>query len=110
MATIKVTRMDHYPVDSPVSWAVGFTVETNNGRSFYRDTTVSYQEASNDNLAIDIAYGKLQKKINQLVENFERQGSRVGSEYVVRTYTPPPVEQTTIVEEAIPETEEESSE
>ena len=89
MATIKVTRLDHYPKDNPVSWAIGFTVETNNGRSFYRDVTVSYQEAGNDNLAIDLAYGKLQRKINQLVENYERQGSRVGSEYVVRTYTPP---------------------
>ena len=59
MATTKVTRLEHYPKDNPVGWAVGFTVETSNGRSFYKDTTVSYQDAGNDNLAIDLAYGKL---------------------------------------------------
>ena len=51
MATTKVTRLDHYPKENPTGWAVGFTVTTNNNRSFYRDTVISYTDASNDNLA-----------------------------------------------------------
>ena len=89
MATTKVTRLEHYPKDNPVGWAVGFTVETSNGRSFYKDTTVSYQAAGNDNLAVDLAYGKLQTIINEQIARYERQGTRLGSEYVVRTYNPP---------------------
>ena len=105
MSTIRVTRLDHYPVDNPVSWAIGFTVETSNGRSFYKDTTVSYQEAGNDNLAIDLAYAKLQKIINEITARYEQQGSRLGSEYVNRDS--PPVATVTITETPIEETTEE---
>ena len=105
MSTIRVTRLDHYPVDNPVSWAIGFTVETSNGRSFYKDTTVSYQEAGNDNLAIDLAYAKLQKIINEITARYEQQGSRLGSEYVNRDN--PPVATVTIIETPIEETTEE---
>lgn len=97
MATTKVTRLDHYPKENPMGWAVGFTVETSNGRSFYRDTVIPYGDAPNDNLAIDLAYGKLQVKINNLIESYEKQGTRLGSEYVVRTYTPPTT--TTVITE-----------
>ena len=111
MATTKVTRLDHYPKENPMGWAVGFTVETSNGRSFYRDTVIPYGDASNDNLAIDLAYGKLQVKINNLIESYEKQGTRLGSEYVVRTYTPPPAVQTIITETPVEEatTEEEET-
>ena len=34
MATTKVTRLDHYPAENPIGWAVGFTVTTDNNRSF----------------------------------------------------------------------------
>ena len=105
MSTIRVTRLDHYPVDNPVSWAIGFTVETSNGKSFYKDTTVSYQEAGNDNLAIDLAYAKLQKIINEITARYEQQGSRLGSEYVNRDN--PPVATVTITETPIEETAEE---
>ena len=107
MSTIRVTRLDHYPVDNPVSWAIGFTVETSNGRSFYKDTTVSYQEAGNDNLAIDLAYAKLQKIINEITARYEQQGSRLGSEYVNRDN--PPVATVTITETPIEETTEEGA-
>ena len=107
MSTIRVTRLDHYPVANPVSWAIGFTVETSNGRSFYKDTTVSYQEAGNDNLAIDLAYAKLQKIINEITARYEQQGSRLGSEYVNRDN--PPVATVTITETPIEETTEEET-
>ena len=88
MATTKVTRLDHYPKENPTGWAVGFTVTTDNNRSFYRDTVISFTDAANDNLAIDLAYGRLQQKINDLTLTYEKQGSRLGSEYVARVYSP----------------------
>ncbi len=104
MATTKVTRLDHYPVENPTGWAVGFTVTTDNNRSFYRDTVISYIEASSDNLAIDLAYGRLRNKINNLVVSYEKQGSRLGSEYVDRGVVPPParvvITETPVEEEA----------
>ena len=99
MATTKVTRLDHYPKENPTGWAVGFTVTTNNNRSFYRDTVISYTDASNDNLAIDLAYGRLQQKINDLTLTYEKQGSRLGSEYVERLYTSPTT--TTVITETL---------
>jgi len=108
MATTKVTRLDHYPIEDPTGWAVGFTVTTDNGRSFYRDTVISFTDASNDNLAIDLAYGRLSSKLHMLTASYEKQGSRLGSEYVDRenppviliTYTEEPiVEEDPVVEE-----------
>ena len=55
MATTKVTRLDHYPAENPIGWAVGFTVTTDNNRSFYRDTVIPFTDTSHDNLAIDLA-------------------------------------------------------
>ena len=100
MATTKVTRLDHYPAENPTGWAVGFTVTTNNNRSFYRDTVISFTDADSDHLAIELAYGRLQSKLNDLTESYEKQGSRLGSEYINRdnppvirtTYTETPVE------------------
>ena len=105
MSTTRVTRLEHYPKENPVSWAVGFTVECSNGRSFYKDTTVSYQDAGNDNLAIDLAYGKLQKVISEMTQRYEQQGNRLGSEYVDRTNIP--AAEVRITETPIEETTEE---
>ena len=100
MATTKVTRLDLYPVEDPTGWAVGFTVTTDNNRSFYRDTVIPFTDASHDNLAIDLAYGRLSSKLQMLTASYEKQGSRLGSEYIDRenppvittTYTETPVE------------------
>ena len=96
MATTKVTRLDHYPAENPTGWAVGFTVTTDNNRSFYRDTVISFTDADSDNLAIDLAYGRLQSKLNDLTESYEKQGSRLGSEYI--NIDNPPVIRTTYIE------------
>ncbi len=109
MATTKVTRLDHYPAEDPTGWAVGFTVTTDNNRSFYRDTVISYTEATHDNLAIDLAYGKLRNTILDLTIAYEKQGSRLGSEYVDRGVIPPPP-RVVITEEPIEEPIEEASE
>jgi len=84
MATTKVTRLDQYPAEDPTGWAVGFTVTTDNNRSFYRDTVISFIEATSDNLAIDLAYGRLRQKLYSLTASYEKQGSRLGSEYIDR--------------------------
>ena len=90
MATTKVTRLDHYPAENPTGWAVGFTVTTDNNRSFYRDTVISFTDADSDNLAIDLAYGRLRQKLSNLTVSYEKQGSRLGSEYVDRGIVIPP--------------------
>ena len=87
MATTKVTRLDQYPAEDPTGWAVGFTVTTDNNRSFYRDTVIPFTEADNDNLAIDLAYGRLSGKLHRLTVSHEKQGSRLGSEYENREYS-----------------------
>ena len=96
MATTKVTRLDQYPVEDPTGWAVGFTVTTDNGRSFYRDTVIPFTDAANDNLAIDLAYGRLSSKLQMLTTSYEKQGSRLGSEYINRE--DPPIRTTTYTE------------
>ena len=88
MATTKVTRLDHYPAENPTGWAVGFTVTTDNNRSFYRDTVISFTDADSDNLAIDLAYGRLRRKLSNLTISYENQGSRLGSEYTDRDASP----------------------
>ena len=109
MATTKVTRLDHYPAENPTGWAVGFTVTTNNNRSFYRDTVISYGDADSDNLAIDLAYGRLRNKIWDLTRSYENQGSRLGSEYTDRVA--PPINPNDLIRQVSPgEPEEEASE
>ena len=88
MATTKVTRLDQYPAENPTGWAVGFTVTTDNNRSFYRDTVISFTDADSDNLAIDLAYGRLRNKIWNLTRSYENQGSRLGLEYTDRVAPP----------------------
>ena len=63
LAKLVVSRLQNYPVESPQSWVVGFTVTSNNNRSFFIDTSVSYDEAQSDTDAVDLAYKKLKPKI-----------------------------------------------
>ena len=48
MATTKVTRLDQYPAEDPTGWAVGFTVTTDNNRSFYRDCLLYTSDAADE--------------------------------------------------------------
>jgi hypothetical protein len=78
MAEITVVRFEQYPSDEPEGWAVGFTVTCSNGRSFYVDTSVSFSEADNDEMAVEVALNKLRDQIESTVAMFESKSSVIG--------------------------------
>ena len=81
MAKLVVSRLQNYPVESPQSWVVGFTVTSNNNRSFFIDTSVSYDEAQSDTDAVDLAYKKLKPTIDSRLKNLEIEQNIVGQIY-----------------------------
>ena len=81
LAKLVVSRLQNYPVESPQSWVVGFTVTSNNNRSFFIDTSVSYDEAQSDTDAVDLAYKKLKHKIDSMLKNLEIEQNIVGQIY-----------------------------
>jgi hypothetical protein len=60
---VTVTRLEHYPSREPTGYAVGFTCNCANGRSFYTDTTVSYDDASDDEEAVSAALESIGENI-----------------------------------------------
>jgi hypothetical protein len=62
---VKIAKFNLYPKDEPTSYAVGFSVELDNGRSFYRDTTVSLEDATGktDSEIAQLAYAELREGI-----------------------------------------------
>ena len=81
LAKLVVSRLQNYPVESPQSWVVGFTVTSNNNRSFFIDTSVSYDEAQSDTDAVDLAYKKLKPTIDSRLKNLEIEQNIVGHIY-----------------------------
>ena len=81
LAKLVVSRLQNYPVESPQSWVVGFTVTSNNNRSFFIDTSVSYDEAQSDTDAVDLAYKKLKPTIDSRLKNLEIEQNIVGQIY-----------------------------
>ena len=81
LAKLVVSRLQNYPVESPQAWVVGFTVTSNNNRSFFIDTSVSYDEAQSDTDAVDLAYKKLKPTIDSRLKNLEIEQNIVGQIY-----------------------------
>ena len=81
LAKLVVSRLQNYPVESPQSWVVGFTVTSNNNRSFFIDTSVTYDEAKSDTDAVDLAYKKLKPTIDSRLKNLEIEQNIVGQIY-----------------------------
>jgi len=82
MPKITVARFEKYPPEEPTGWAVGFLVELENGRSFYVDTTVGFEEANTDEEAVNVAWGKLQDSVNTQVEALSNKSPIVGREFI----------------------------
>ena len=80
MAKITISRIEKYPADEPTGHAVGFTVETSNGKSFYVDTTVSFDDADDDDKAVSEAYKSLKDTIDSRVSDLEAKSSLLGTE------------------------------
>ena len=75
MSTIRVARLEPYPSENPTGWVVGFNVSVE-GKDFYEVTTSTYDEAKNEEEAVDVAYEKLMYYLFDLnafeLETFER--------------------------------------
>jgi len=64
----KVIKYHPYPKDNPEGYTVGFDITLSNGRSFYIDTLLSFDEIGNntvDEQIIDLALKKLNTKIEE---------------------------------------------
>jgi len=80
MAKVIVSRLEPYPAEEPTSYAVGFTVTCSNDRSFYIDTTVTFEEAQTDEEAVQVALDKLRDDINSKVQTIEAKSTLLGRE------------------------------
>lgn len=70
---IIIVKYSNYPQENPHSYAVGFDISLQNGRGFYVDTLVNYDDIESgmsDTEVSTIAYNQLEedieKKVNQL--------------------------------------------
>ena len=70
MYDLKVARFGLYPAEEPSSFAVGFSATALNGRSVYRDTTVSLEAAEglSDDEIVNLAWIQLGPGIEQEME------------------------------------------
>jgi len=78
MTNIIIAKLESYPSDEPTGWAVGFNVTCDNGRTFYIDTPVSYDEAKTDEEAVDKAYEKLKESIDTQIKELEEKSPLLG--------------------------------
>jgi len=63
--TLTVSRLEKYPAEEPTGWAVGLVCEcASNGKSFYTDTVVSFDDAADDEAAVAKALEVLGESIN----------------------------------------------
>ena len=60
---IKISRLDQYPAEEPCGFCVGFSITCDNGKSFYQDTNVSFDEAKTSEEAVDKAWEKLKEGV-----------------------------------------------
>ena len=81
---IKIAKFELYPKEEPTGYAVGFNVTTTNGRSFYSDIPVLFDEISTDSTdeeIIQIGYDKLKDGITSRVQQLEAKGNIIGSTF-----------------------------
>ena len=81
LAKLVVSRLQNYPVESPQSWVIGFTVTSDNNRSFFIDTSVNYNEATSDKDAVDLAYKKLKPIIDGRLSDLQKEENLIGQTY-----------------------------
>ena len=80
MKSLIVARLEKYPSQEPTGWAVGFTCECDSGRSFYNDAIVSFERASDDEEAVNVALEELTEVINFRCEQLESKSELVGTD------------------------------
>lgn len=82
--TITIVRFETYPTDAPKVYVVGFNIVTENNRSFYQDTQVSFDQASkkSDLEICNVAYKQLQTSIVAQTSILEAQQPLLGKVFV----------------------------
>jgi hypothetical protein len=83
MAEITVVRVEQYPPEEPIGWAIGFHVVCSNGRSFYIDTVVSFDKAQTDEEAVNIALQDLKETIQNRVNELEKKSVLIGMKLIL---------------------------
>jgi hypothetical protein len=83
MAEVIVVRLEQYPPDEPVGWAVGFNVVCNNGRNFYIDTVVDFKRAKIDEEAIEVALEELKETIQNKINELESKPLVLGKKFTL---------------------------
>jgi len=78
MAEAIVVKLEQYPLDEPQGSVVGFNVVCNNGRSFYMETEVLFDEAQSDEDAVNIALEKLREVVYSKIDELEKKSLLIG--------------------------------
>lgn len=82
MVTSKVVKLEKYPSEEPNGYAVGFLIEVNN-KSFYLDTVVNFDEAKDEETAVEKALDKLKSQILAIAEEIKNKPSLLGKEIYI---------------------------
>ena len=69
---ITVSRLEQYPSLEPTGYAVGFNCSCTNGRSFYTDTVVSFDNAETDEEALAAALEVLGESIQSRCDSLSK--------------------------------------
>lgn len=87
---ITVVKFTLYPKDNPTGYAVGFNINTVNGRSFYRDTLVPLEQASGleDDDIVEEAWSALKGGIFDTLQQLEQRPPLLGKSWIPREYRP----------------------
>ena len=78
MKSLSVSRLQKYPENEPVGWAIGFVCECDNGRSFYVDTVVSFDDADDEDVAVDKALETLSEGLMSRCAAEDAKSSLIG--------------------------------
>jgi hypothetical protein len=80
MKSLTVSRLEKYPAEEPNSWAVGLVCECDNGRSFYTDCTVSFEDAADDDAAVTEALVRLKDSIMSRCTDLDSKSALIGND------------------------------
>lgn len=68
---VRIIKYETYPIDNPNSYAVGFDISLENGRSFFMDTLVKMEDIGSgmiDEDIVSLAFNKIEESISEKVE------------------------------------------
>ena len=82
---VTVARFELYPSDDPTGYVVGFRVSASNGRSFYRDILVNFEEneSRSDAEIVETAWSEMKEDIILEVERLESKSDIIGKSLIL---------------------------